>query len=135
MLLDNERMRLHASGSVATSLLGLDLHLPSNTVNGYNAYLSDEQAFDHRESVYSAFKKGGEPFLAKRVRRVVDALHGTSAGGRAGVKTMKEVGEKAKQWQVGLGEAREQERQREREQEREAEEFARAFEEQETVRS
>jgi hypothetical protein len=40
---------------------------------------------------------------------------------------VRERGEKAKEWKVGLGEAREREKVREKEQEREAEEFDRAF--------
>jgi hypothetical protein len=38
-----------------------------------------------RDSFLSSFKNGSEAPLGRRWRRVVDALHGTEAGGQAGV--------------------------------------------------
>ncbi|GAA6034813.1 hypothetical protein JCM8097_009311 [Rhodosporidiobolus ruineniae] len=127
MLVDNQRVRLDASGSAATSILGLDLRLPVNEIQNY--YLAEQELpFDHRESFELAYTKGAEPPLAQRVRRIVDALHGTTAGGRAGVATMRENGDKAKLWKEGLTQAKEQARVKELDEEREAEEFVKAFE-------
>ncbi|GAA5861284.1 hypothetical protein JCM8547_008546 [Rhodosporidiobolus lusitaniae] len=125
-LLDNERVRLESSGSNSTSILGLDLKASATGVAHFS--FSPEEAFDHRESFYHAYTKGAEPPLGKRVRKIVDVLHGTEAGGRAGVKTTRENAGRAKEWREGLVRAKEQARERERARERDEEDFARAFE-------
>ncbi|GAA5829302.1 hypothetical protein JCM11251_004999 [Rhodosporidiobolus azoricus] len=130
-IIDNERMRLGATSSTSTSILGLDLNL---SPAARNHDLRDDRPFDHRESFLSAFTQGAEPPLAKRVRRMIDAVHGTTAGGRAGAHTLREQGEKAKAWKEGLVKAREQAKLQEVEQERDAEEFAKAFEEENAER-
>ncbi|GAA6000513.1 hypothetical protein JCM10207_008046 [Rhodosporidiobolus poonsookiae] len=126
LLLDVQRVRLDASGSASTSLLGLDLSVPANELA--STYNFDQAPFDHRESFFASFVKGSEPPLAKRTRQVVDVLHGTQAGGRAGPATLEEVGERAVQWREGLGQAREEARRLEDRIDRDAEEFSAAFE-------
>ncbi|GAA5976657.1 hypothetical protein JCM11641_005653 [Rhodosporidiobolus odoratus] len=125
---DVQRIRLEASGSATTSILGLDLKQPGNGSQATLGSAFENEGFDHRESFFTAFTKGAEPPLARRMRRMVDKLHGTEAGGRAGVETMKEFGDKAKEWREGLGKARFEQREMEKRMEREAEEFVRAFE-------
>ncbi|GAA5911539.1 hypothetical protein JCM6882_000532 [Rhodosporidiobolus microsporus] len=127
VLLDTQRVRLDASGSTSTSIFGLEIRQPAVA----HLDLPGNDSFDHRESFLSAYTTGSEPPIAKRVRRLIDALHGTTAGGRAGAHTLRESGDKATQWKEGLVKAREQATQQEKEQEREAEDFAKAFEEEE----
>jgi len=65
--------------------------------------------------------------LSERTRRIVDTLHGTEAGGRAGLQVLREQGAKAVEWKEGLREARIKEKEREEREEREAEAFGNEF--------
>ncbi|BGP38345.1 hypothetical protein JCM10450v2_002293 [Rhodotorula kratochvilovae] len=129
-LLDVQRVKLDAGGSTHTGLLGVDVKLASNAATSFG-YLDSDDHFDHRASFYAGFAKGAEPPLAQRLRRVVDTLHGTEAGGRAGPVTLREQGGKAVQWREGLAQARRAAREQEQRQEEEALAFADAFEQDE----
>ncbi|BGP14312.1 hypothetical protein JCM10213_004439 [Rhodosporidiobolus nylandii] len=131
-LIDNQRVRLDASGSAATGLVGLDLSLKTAYSDEHS--LGTEDPFDHRQSFFQAYTQGSEPPLAKRTRRIIDALHGTEAGGRAGVHTVREQGERAQAWKEGLVAARAQAREQDRAQEQDAEDFVKAFEAEEEQR-
>ncbi|GAA6049015.1 hypothetical protein JCM3770_005440 [Rhodotorula araucariae] len=127
-LLDVQRVKLDAGGSTHMGLLGVDVKLASNAATSLGFYLDGDEHFDHRASFYDGFAKGAEPPLAQRLRRVVDALHGTEAGGRAGPATLREQGHKAVQWREGLAQARRAADEQEQRQEEEALAFADAFE-------
>ncbi|SCZ93697.1 BZ3500_MvSof-1268-A1-R1_Chr6-3g08828 [Microbotryum saponariae] len=49
---------------------------------------------------------GQEPPLRQRVRRLIDAAHGTSSGGLAGLATVERTGQDANRWKQQLDEAR-----------------------------
>ncbi|GAA5948842.1 hypothetical protein JCM21900_003446 [Sporobolomyces salmonicolor] len=126
--LDLERIRLDAAASA--SLLGVNLRLASNAPDArfeLGPRGADGKVYDHQGSFFAVHETGAEPPLSQRMRRVVDRLHGTEAGGRAGIEVVEELGERAIQWKEGLKAARERERQREEKEEREAEVFAEQF--------
>jgi len=133
--LDQERIKLDtaATSPSSASLLGVRLRQTATSSDSFDFSSTaggggpDGAIYDHQSSFYSSHTAGSEPPLAKRVRRVVDKLHGTEAGGRAGVQVLKEQGEKAVQWKEGLRDARRQEKEREEREEREAEGFGQAF--------
>ncbi|GAA6060704.1 hypothetical protein JCM10212_003325 [Sporobolomyces blumeae] len=133
--LDQERIKLDlaAASPSAASLLGVKLRLGENSRDSYvgldSTFGRDREGaiYDHEHSFYSAHTNGAEPPLAKRVRRIVDRLHGTEAGGRAGLEVVEEHGAKAVEWQEGLRDARRQERDREARDEEEAEAFGDMF--------
>lgn len=68
--------------------LSSSLARPPTYFSGYQ----DEPSF--RDSFMEPFKRGSEAPLRRRWRRVIDTLHGTEAGGQAGVM-MLSVSEKA----------------------------------------
>ncbi|GAA5934139.1 uncharacterized protein JCM15063_000565 [Sporobolomyces koalae] len=118
-----------AGGATSSaSLLGVKLRQ-----SGFSEHLlstfgdQDGSVYDHKNSFYSNHTTGQEPPLARRVRQVVDTLHGTLAGGRAGIHTVEEHGAKAVQWKEGLRDARRRERERELLEEQEAEAFGKEF--------
>lgn len=132
--LDRERIKLDSSSSTTSttssaSLLGIKLRTqPYQGENLASFSLStDNLVYDHQNSFYSNHTYGQEPPLAERVRRIVDTLHGTEAGGRAGLKVLKEQGGKAVEWKEGLREARTKEKERELKEEQEAEAFGKEF--------
>lgn len=149
--IDKRRAQLDLGGRRGTSLTSLDVNAPSNFYAAHNVLADDK--FDPRKSFFAAYTQGQEPPLARRLRQVTDALHGTVAGGRAGPTTMQEQGERAKQWRDGLASARkaleeeeralaaaqeaqkEEARKQERLRQEEAEAFAKAFETEEPHRS
>lgn len=131
--LDQERIKLDtaATSPSSASLLGVRLRQTANSdsfdFSATGGGGVDGAIYDHQHSFYSSHTAGSEPPLAKRVRRVVDKLHGTEAGGRAGVQVLEEQGEKAVQWKEGLRDARRQEKEREEREDQEAEGFGQAF--------
>ncbi|GAA5867259.1 hypothetical protein JCM1840_005001 [Sporobolomyces johnsonii] len=130
--LDLQRIRLDAAGtsSASASLLGVKLRLSSNAPDSkfeLSPSGANGELYDHQGSFFAVHETGAEPPLSQRMRRVVDRLHGTAAGGRAGVEVVEEMGERAIQWKEGLKAAREREREREQREEREAEAFADEF--------
>ncbi|GAA5950239.1 hypothetical protein JCM3765_004250 [Sporobolomyces pararoseus] len=130
--LDRERIKLDTSSTTSpssASLLGIKLR--TQAYQGENlasfSLSTDNLVYDHQNSFYSNHTSGQEPPLAERVRRIVDTLHGTEAGGRAGLQVLKEQGEKAVEWKEGLREARTKEKERELKEEQEAEAFGKEF--------
>lgn len=133
--LDLERVRLTAHRNATASLQQVDIAVPANynDDNSFSSFSASFQPlgpdgsapdrFDYRGSFYHAYRRGGEPPLAQRLRQVVDALHGTSAGGRAGPETLQEHGDRAVRWNREL----EQAQQAAREQRTRDEEESRAF--------
>ncbi|BGO90119.1 hypothetical protein NBRC10512_004057 [Rhodotorula toruloides] len=148
---DKKRVQLELGGRKTTSLTSVEVNYPTNFYAAHN--ISSDAKFDPRKSFYNSYILGQEPPLARRLRQVTDALHGTVAGGRAGPITVEEQGEKAKQWRDGLASARqaleeeeraiaaakeaqrEEARRQERLRQEEAEAFAKAFETEEPQRS
>lgn len=123
--LDLERVRLTAARTVTSSLQSVNVSVPANFDSLHDAFgfglggfggFGDPSAsqFDYRASFYRAYSQAGEPPLANRLRRVVDALHGTTAGGRAGPDVVARRGAEAVEWTRQLerahGDAREQRR-------------------------
>lgn len=132
ILLDGQRVYLDASASRSTSLVGVDASLSPHSPSGYPELRSDgHQVVDHRASFYDSFVRGAEPPLAGRIRRLIDALHGTTAGGRAGPATLQEQGERAVKWREGLVQARKAAAEQDRVRDQEAQAFADQFEQDE----
>lgn len=132
--LDRERIKLDmastTSSPASASLLGIKLRTQAYQGESFASFpLSshDNLVYDHQNSFYSNHTLGQEPPLAARVRRVVDTLHGTLAGGRAGLPVLKEQGGKAVEWKEGLRDARTREKERELKEEQEAEAFGKEF--------
>jgi hypothetical protein len=134
--LDRERTRLDREFTTtpsSASLLGIKLRQQGYAGESFsNLPLSASDAndglvYDHKESYLLNHTNGQEPPLANRMRRVVDRLHGTEAGGRAGLNVLREQGAKAVEWKEGLRDARTKEREREEQEERDAEAFGNEF--------
>ncbi|POY72484.1 hypothetical protein BMF94_4310 [Rhodotorula taiwanensis] len=133
--LDLERVRLTASRTLTPSLQAVDLATPANYSNdglyNFDSAIGGRDAaadrFNYRASFYQAYSRAGEPPLAQRMRKVVDALHGTTAGGRAGPDTVREHGEKAVRWNRELEQARSAARDQRTRDEEESRAFQEAF--------
>ncbi|GAA6024003.1 hypothetical protein JCM11491_002877 [Sporobolomyces phaffii] len=137
--LDRERTKLdRAADAAPPSLLGVKLeqhgyagesfaNLPSLGGASGSSTTTEGLAYDHKGSFFATHHVGQEPPLARRVRLVVDSLHGTSAGGRAGLAVVREHGAKAVEWKEGLRDARAREKEREAQEDREAEAFGNEF--------
>ncbi|GAA5915524.1 uncharacterized protein JCM6883_000278 [Sporobolomyces salmoneus] len=130
--LDTERTKLDTelSGSAASAtLLGLKLRQGGFQGDSFAnlPFENDGMVYDHQNSFFANHTVGQEAPLARRVRRIVDKLHGTEAGGRAGLNVLREQGGKAVEWKEGLREARTREKQREAQEEQEAEAFGKEF--------
>ncbi|GAA5976650.1 hypothetical protein JCM10908_005582 [Rhodotorula pacifica] len=135
--LDLEKVRLTAARTVTSSLQSVDTTSPANF--NHEQYFDFSQGpgkqFDYRASFYQAYNQAGEPPLAQRLRKVVDALHGTTAGGRAGPQVVAEHGEKAVQWNRELEQAQNAARDQRRRDEDESRAFQEAFEDESQARS
>ncbi|GAA5865296.1 hypothetical protein JCM3774_004930 [Rhodotorula dairenensis] len=129
--LDLERVRLTAARTVTSSLQSVNLAVPANYDNHDSLAFGDAATqlgqFDYRGSFYKAYSQAGEPPLAARLRQVVDALHGTTAGGRAGPDVVADHGEKAVRWNRELEQARRAAREQRRRDEDESRAFQEAF--------
>lgn len=133
--LDLERVRLTAARTVTSSLQSVNLAVPANHDNhDALAFGADPTAagaqlghFDYRGSFYQAYSRAGEPPLAARLRQVIDALHGTTAGGRAGPDVVAENGEKAVRWARQLEQAQLAAREQRRRDDDESRAFQDAF--------
>ncbi|GAA5885301.1 hypothetical protein JCM16303_005996 [Sporobolomyces ruberrimus] len=131
--LDTERIKLDTESTTSmstASLLGVKLRTEGYTRDSIGFVPHSEKdwlVYDHQNSFYANHTSGQEPPLAKRTRRIVDALHGTEAGGRAGLAVLREQGGKAVEWKEGLREARSREKEREEQEELEAEAFGKEF--------
>lgn len=125
-LVDDQRVKFDQAGT----LFNLDLDLPSNHRQQYyqfsNSPLLGSKNKLH-ESVEQDYTIGEEPFLYKRVRTALDTLHGTSNGGLAGLDTVKDNSDKAREWIVGMRAARQANEQRDRQLELEQEGFEAEF--------
>ena len=117
--LDLERVRLTAARTVTSSLQSVNVTGPANYDSHHDSFFgfggpTSASQFDYRGLFYRAYSQAGEPPLANRLRRVVDARHGTTAGGRAGPDVVARRGAEAVEWTRQLerahGDAREQQR-------------------------
>lgn len=75
---------------------------PGVLLNDVNLYTSHSDGLDYfdmsgsskakpfRDSFEAAWATGAEPSLQRRVRRMVDAVHGTEGGGQAGLASLEE---------------------------------------------
>lgn len=130
--LDRERTKLDTESTTSpssASLLGVKLRQGGYQGESFAVlpFANDGLTFDYHNSITATHQSGQEPPLSQRVRRIVDTLHGTAAGGRAGLDTIREQGAKAVEWKDGLRDARTREREREAIEEREAEAFGKEF--------
>lgn len=76
------------------SIVNADISLSTSLQN--NGYQDSDISGTGQESYADSFEKkftvGAEPPLSGRMRRVMDVLHGTEGGGRAGLRTLEEAG-------------------------------------------
>jgi hypothetical protein len=73
----------------STTLLDLDLHLLAPTADRIESIDSKKQSINR--SFQANWKYGSEPPLSNRVRRLLDTLHGTTAGGQPGLQTIRQM--------------------------------------------
>ena len=102
--LDLERVRLTAARTVTSSLQSVNVTVPANYDSHHDSFFgfggpTSASQFDYRGLFYRAYSQAGDPPLANRLRRVVDALHGTT-----------EAVEWTRQLERAHGDAREQQR-------------------------
>ncbi|KWU43587.1 hypothetical protein RHOSPDRAFT_19386 [Rhodotorula sp. JG-1b] len=141
--LDLERVRLTAARTVTSSLQSVNVTVPANFdlhhdllgFGGFGDPTTSSSQFDYRGSFYRAYSQAGEPPLANRLRRVVDALHGTTAGGRAGPDVVARRGAEAVEWTRQLERAHGDAREQRRRDEDESRAFQTAFEDDQPSRT
>lgn len=138
--LDLERVRLTAARTVTSSLQSVNVTVPANfdlhhDLLGFGDPTTSSSQFDYRGSFYRAYSQAGEPPLANRLRRVVDALHGTTAGGRAGPDVVARRGAEAVEWTRQLERAHGDAREQRRRDEDESRAFQAAFEDDQASRT
>lgn len=77
------------------------------------------------EARFATHRLGASAPLKTRLTRMLDAVHGTSSGGLAGLHSLEENGDAAMEWRHRVQFGREEERQREEREEREHAEWER----------
>lgn len=136
--LDLERVRLTAARTVTSSLQSVNVTVPANYDSHHDSFSfggADSNQFDYRGSFYRAYSQAGEPPLANRLRRVVDVLHGTTAGGRAGPDVVARRGAEAVEWTRQLERAHGDAQEQRRRDEDESRAFQAAFEDEQPSRT
>ncbi|KAI5477088.1 hypothetical protein MNV49_006887 [Pseudohyphozyma bogoriensis] len=141
LLVENRQLvELNArKGRVSLTQGGAQLDTMVSTTHINTSELAREGKRKLRDSYHEVFISGAEPVLRSRMRRIVETLHGTTAGGQAGPRIVAERAEDARKAREDWNKTKDEQvatramqkkldKEREQKSQQQAEDFAREFE-------